>query len=268
MNQITFPIGGMRCTSCASRVTSAIEAIDGIQSAKVTLTPPSATITVSQSAITGMHASPELRSKISEAIAAAGDYSISGDEISGDCSITGGSLEKATEAAEETTAAVESESSFLATYQPLILLVGFLILTCALTQWRLGSWSVREFAADFMGGFFLAFAFFKLLDWSGFARSFAMYDILARRSTAYARAYPILEVALGIAYLVRWQPRFTNCVTLVVMAVGSIGVWQAVRAKQKIQCACLGTVFDLPMSVVTVIENGTMALMAIAMLLS
>lgn len=249
MNQIKFTIAGMHCSSCVSRVTSAIEAIDGIQSASITLTPPSATITLGPSDTKDTHASPELRSSVSAAIAAAGDYSIADDP------------------AEQATSPIEIEASFLTTYRPIILLVGFLMVTCTIVQWRSSHWSAREFAADFMGGFFLAFAFFKLLDWNGFARSFAMYDIVAQRSTAYARAYPVIEVAIGIAYLLRWQPLFTNCITLAIMAVGSIGVWQAVRAKQKIQCACLGTVFDLPMSVVTVIENGTMALMAIAMLL-
>ena len=38
--------------------------------------------------------------------------------------------------------------------------------------------------------------------------------------------------------------------------------YKATFAKQTIQCACLGTVFKLPMSVVTIIENLGMAAMA------
>jgi len=229
---------------------SAIQTLGGIKTVSVTLTPPAATVTIDESSARHDQASSALRSRIDCALASAGDYSIADHAI------------------DESQSREDSDNSFFATYRPLIRVVGFLILTCMLVQLRSQTWSARAFAADFMGGFFLAFAFFKLLDWRGFAKSFAMYDIIAMRSTAYARAYPLLEIALGIAYLTRWQPSLTNWITLAIMVIGSIGVWRAVRSNQKIQCACLGTVFDLPMSVVTVIENGTMALMAIAMLLS
>ena len=51
------------------------------------------------------------------------------------------------------------------------------------------------------------------------------------------------------------------------MFVGLIGVSKSVIQKSKIQCACLGTVFNLPMSYITIIENGIMLSMALFMLL-
>jgi hypothetical protein len=56
-------------------------------------------------------------------------------------------------------------------------------------------------------------------------------------------------------------------VALALSLVGAVGVIQATRSKQVIECACLGTVFKLPMSVVTVVENLGMAAMAAWMLL-
>jgi hypothetical protein len=41
---------------------------------------------------------------------------------------------------------------------------------------------------------------------------------------------------------------------------------QSVWNKKKIQCACLGAIFDLPMSTVTILENLLMVVMAAAML--
>jgi hypothetical protein len=55
-------------------------------------------------------------------------------------------------------------------------------------------------------------------------------------------------------------------VTLVVMVVGTIGVVNAVVRGRDIQCGCLGTMFDLPMSTVTIVEDVAMALMAAGML--
>jgi hypothetical protein len=74
--------------------------------------------------------------------------------------------------------------------------------------------------------------------------------------------------ALGIAYVVQFNPLVTNWVTLILMSVSSIGVVQSLLNKRKIQCACLGAVFNLPMSKVTLIEDALMAGMALVMILS
>ena len=118
-----------------------------------------------------------------------------------------------------------------------------------------------------MAGFFLTFSFFKLLDLQGFADSYSMYDIVAKRFRAWGYIYAFIELGLGIAYLVNFEPWITNIVTLIVMSVSIVGVLQSVLNKKKIQCACLGAVFNLPMSTVTMIEDALMIFMSAAMLL-
>lgn len=51
------------------------------------------------------------------------------------------------------------------------------------------------------------------------------------------------------------------------MSISIIGVLQSVLNKQKIQCACLGAVFNLQMSTVTIIEDALMIGMSAAMLI-
>jgi copper chaperone CopZ len=162
--------------------------------------------------------------------------------------------------------AATPQKSLLATYHPLLLILAYLVGIVALSEITAGSFHWMRAMGHFMGGFFVAFSFFKLLDLPGFATSYQTYDVLARRSIGYGYAYPFIELALGIAYLVNFSPVMTNVVTLAVMLVGLVGVTQALLAKRKIQCACLGSVFNLPMSYVTFIEDGVMALMALAML--
>jgi hypothetical protein len=87
------------------------------------------------------------------------------------------------------------------------------------------------------------------------------------QARAYGYAYPFIELGLGIAYLVRFAPVATNLVTLVVMLVSIVGVTQALLQKRRIQCACLGTVFNLPMTKVTFVEDALMAGMALVMLI-
>lgn len=81
-----------------------------------------------------------------------------------------------------------------------------------------------------------------------------------------AYLYAFIELALGITYATNFEPLLTNIITVVVMSVSIIGVLQAVLNKRTIQCACLGAVFNLPMSTVTIIEDALMIAMSTVML--
>ncbi|MFO0800541.1 MAG: copper chaperone [Gemmataceae bacterium] len=153
-------------------------------------------------------------------------------------------------------------------YYPIFLLFGFLLLGTGLLEVAAGAFDWPRAMTRFMGGFFLAFAFFKLLDVRAFADAYAGYDVIAGRWRAYGFAYPFIELLLGAAYLSGFQPTVTNAVTLVVMSVGTVGVVKTLLARRKIRCACLGAVFNLPMSYVTLAEDGLMAAMAAVTLVS
>ena len=165
-------------------------------------------------------------------------------------------------------AAIEAaEVATAVTYYPLLLLAIFLFGVVGLVELRIGTFDSTRAMQNFMGAFFGAFAFFKLLDLRGFADSYRMYDIVARRLPVYGYVYPFIELALGAAYIAGFQPTAVNLTTLAVMSVSSIGVIRSVLQKRKIRCACLGTVFNLPMSTVTLVEDGLMIAMAAAALL-
>ena len=119
-----------------------------------------------------------------------------------------------------------------------------------------------------MAGFFLVFSFFKLMDLSGFADSYSGYDIIARKWHGWGYLYGFIELGLGIAYLLNCCPLITNLVAFSVMTISIIGVLQSVLNKKEIQCACLGAVFDLPMSTVTIIEDALMIVMSGYMILN
>lgn len=156
--------------------------------------------------------------------------------------------------------------SFLETYRPLLLVFSYLVGFVALVEVTAGRFDWMRAMANFMGGFFVAFSFFKLLNLRGFVDAYQTYDVLARPVRAYGYAYPFIELALGVAYLVRFSPVVTNLVTLAVMLVSIVGVTRALLQKRQIQCACLGTVFNLPMTKVTFVEDALMAGMAVVML--
>ncbi len=153
-------------------------------------------------------------------------------------------------------------------YFPIFLLFGFLILGVGLLEFRDGSFDAMRAMARFMGGFFLTFAFFKLLDLKGFALSYSSYDLVASRWLGYGYIYPFIELALGMAYVAGFQPTIANAITIGVMTASTLGVVKSLLQRRKIQCACLGTVFNLPMSYVTLTEDLLMVAMAGAMLIA
>ena len=161
----------------------------------------------------------------------------------------------------------DASPSWLITYKPLILILAYIGVSSVLIQIPTGVVSANETMRYFMAGFFLVFSFFKLLDLQSFANAYAGYDLLARRWHAWGLMYPLIELALGLAYLVHWQPALTNLLTLILMGFSAIGVLRAVLGEEEIRCACLGTVFQLPMSTVTIIEDLGMAAMAGLMLI-
>jgi copper chaperone CopZ len=161
----------------------------------------------------------------------------------------------------------EQTKSWFETYKPILLIFGYISTVTLLIQMGNNSFDFMQWMGHFMAGFFLVFSFFKLLNLKGFADSYQMYDVLAKQIPVWGYLYAFIELGLGFAYLISFQPMITSIITFVVMGMSIIGVLQSVLNKKKIQCACLGAVFNLPMSTVTIIEDALMIGMSGAMIL-
>ena len=151
-------------------------------------------------------------------------------------------------------------------FLPLIIIFILIILFVAVRQGMYG-FDMQNFMYDFMGSFFIIFGAFKVVNLAGFANAYSMYDIIAKQSIVYAYIYPFIELALGAAFLMRYQLVLANWVTVVLMAVSSIGVASELMQGKEIVCACLGAVFKIPMTYVTLAEDILMGLMALGMLI-
>ncbi len=151
-------------------------------------------------------------------------------------------------------------------YIPLFVVVALAALGAGALQLPLDTVGAHAWMHGFMGLFLLNFAMLKLFDLEGFADGFQMYDLLAKRVRPYALAYPFIELALGLAYLAHIAPAATYTATIVIMLFGAAGVFKALREGLDINCACMGTSLNVPLSTVAVVEDAGMALMAAAML--
>ena len=237
-----YVVSGMTCGGCVGRVKATLS--EYAESVEVTLQPP-------QALLTNPHITLDV---LNNALSKVGHYALSETVV-------------AQPALVNKTNDIVDNPSWLATYKPLLLIFAYILLLALTIEFTQDGFELHHFMPNFMAGFFLVFSFFKLLNLQGFADSYAMYDLLAMRFKAYGYLYAFIELGLGISYLLAWQPTLTNWLTLIVMTFSSLGVIRAVTNKQKIRCACLGAVFNLPMSTVTIIEDLLMALMALWMLI-
>jgi copper chaperone CopZ len=161
---------------------------------------------------------------------------------------------------------LESEKTWFQTYLPILLIFTYILGVTLLVQTGNETFNWSAWMNHFMAGFFLVFSFFKLLNIRGFATSYSMYDIIARKWHAWGYIYPFIELFLGIAFLIAFNPLLTNLVTFTVMSISLIGVLQNAFTKTKIKCACLGDFFNLPVSTITVIEDSLMIGMSLIIL--
>jgi len=260
MPPTTYSLTGMHCSGCETKIRAALLAVPGVTAANPHA--PSETVGIETDR-------PVDHAALAAAVAKAGDYEL-GEPVSAPPRESG-TLERGDEphtdpnrrAADGMSDTVAGSGSAKG-YRALAVLVAYIAGASLLAE--LPRPTLEGVMANFMGGFFLAFSFFKFLDLKGFASGFARYDLIAGAWKPWAYLYAFVELLLGIAYVTRFWPAPTHVVTLVVMTVGAAGVIRSLLRKDRIKCACLGTVIDLPLGTVTLIEDIGMALMAAAML--
>ncbi|RYZ51881.1 MAG: heavy-metal-associated domain-containing protein [Sphingobacteriales bacterium] len=238
-----YHVTGMTCAGCQVKVQSLLSKVDGVK--KVSIDLPSETATIDME----RHIST---SSLQNALKDYPKYQLS----------------ESSDVHHQMEPSEDGETrSWFQTYKPILLIFAYITTTTVLLEILKGGFNWEVWMMHFMAGFFLVFSFFKLLDLRGFADSYSTYDIIAKRWRPWGYVYAFIELALGLAFLTGFDPLITNGVTFVVMTISIIGVLQSVLNKRKIRCACLGAVFNLPMSTVTIIEDALMIGMSAFMLI-
>ncbi len=242
----TYRVLGMTCGGCEAAVKSKLLALPEITAVEASKDTQTATITLEKHTTLA---------QLQEALGGSGaKYQISALQTHQTAPI------------HQTNQETQEVKSWVKTYKPILLIFGLVALVACVLQINNNAFDFMAWMRHFMAGFFLIFSFFKLLDLKGFAQSYAMYDVVAKRFPAWGYVYPFVELGLGLAFCINYEPKIVNIITLLVMTVSIVGVLQSVLNKRKIQCACLGAVFKLPMSTVTIVEDALMMGMSGAML--
>lgn len=173
----TYQLTGMTCSGCEAKVKSSLLKLPDIISVEVSKENNSAAINMNK------HIPIEL---LQEAIGGINSkYQIS-----------------STQHAEVT----EQTKGWFETYKPILLIFGYILFVSTLVQFAEGSFSILKWMQCFMAGFFLVFSFFKMLNLSDFANSYAMYDIIAKYVKVWGYVYAFIELGLGLAYATNFEP--------------------------------------------------------------
>lgn len=239
----TYNISGMTCTGCESTVQGLLKKVKGVKNVSINLVKNTADIEMSEhisteTLKTALQDYPKFKLSETSKMPVAPAYSFD-----------------------------EEKRSWVETYKPILLIFAYISTIAIIAVIINDQLGITGAMRIFMAGFFISFSFFKMLDLNGFADSYSTYDIVAKKFRQWGYVYAFVELALGLAYAANFQPVIINYITLVVMSVSIIGVLQSVLNKRKIKCACLGAVFNLPMSTVTIVEDSLMIAMSIGMLI-
>lgn len=226
-----YHVEGMSCQSCKANIENSLQAVSGVSSAVVSFE--------------------------SKSVKVDSKYPLSLDEL-------GESLPSKFQLSEKGESAAKNSPSDLQRLFPLFLIFGYI--TVAAILLNKSSLNLDSMMIDFMGLFFIVFSFFKFLDIRGFARSFRMYDPLAQVFPSYGLLYPSVELILGLLLLNRIEVSLVAILTIVILGITTVGVLKVLKQKKELQCACLGTGLNLPMTKATFIENVIMIIMSIVLL--
>ncbi len=159
----------------------------------------------------------------------------------------------------------KNHSEKLSDYWPLFSLIIVTVLAGYAVTFSIAG-TLLHWMHYFMGFFLCCFSMLKIFNLSSFADGFQMYDILAKRSRLYAYIYPFIELVLGLGFLSFIAPIVIYSFTIIIMTIGIIGVFIALKKGLDINCPCMGSVLNVPLSSVTLTEDISMIIMSITML--
>ena len=231
MNSSIFRIHGMTCQGCANTIQEGLSTNPDINSAKVVLETNELTITSNQQMSV---------QQVDSLLSNLGNYSVIKNELN----------------------LLSKTLNYLDSRKPILLALLIVTISSLSLQTAYGTFDWNNWFTTYMGIFFIIFSFLKLLNVKGFSITFSKYDIFAKKIPMFSVSYPFIELLLGVAFLTQTLLIPANILTLIFMVSQSIGVIKVLHRKQEIQCACLGSSINLPISYITLLENIVMILMA------
>lgn len=145
----------------------------------------------------------------------------------------------------------------------------FLFLIAAATvMGTLDGFNGIEWIRWFMGGFMIVFGSLKLMGIEVFIKVAPLYDLIAKSFRPYKYFYPLIQVFIGILYIIGIFQIFISLVSLAFGLSSLIGMLQILARRGPIKLSYLGNIIRLRFSTVAVLENTIIVVLSTVMLIT
>lgn len=152
-------------------------------------------------------------------------------------------------------------------YRVLIGAIGFILVGAAIATLTTGYFELHVYMQYLMAGYFLVFGIMQTISLRRSAKMLQQYDTIAQRVPLYGYVYPLLQIALGIAYIYWIAPIIVNAIAAAMLFFTLIGIVDVLEDKKQVRCGCLGSAMNVKVGWVTLVENAVMFVMACGMLI-
>ena len=154
------------------------------------------------------------------------------------------------------------------TYVPVITIYGMACLMALAIGWvYLSPFTLFSFVQMFVALAMCMLAVQKLRDLSAFSLRFITYDLIAMSYVPYAYIYAFVEALGGLGMLAN-APIWLICPPI--LFIGVVGIISIVKAvyieSRELKCACVGGSGEVPLGMVSLLENSLMVGVAVWML--
>lgn len=118
--------------------------------------------------------------------------------------------------------------------------------------------NLRSLYLYFLGFFSLTFGVFKVINFRTYLESVLEYDLVAQKFKPYAYMFPIFEIIFGILFILQKEILVIEYFCIMLFTLNIVIIANVLEKKQEFTCACMGGLFKLPLSYVSILESLTM----------
>ena len=120
--------------------------------------------------------------------------------------------------------------------------------------------NIRSLILYFLGFFSLTFGILKFINLNSYVESLLEYDFIAQRFKLYAYLIPILELIFGVLFILQREILLIEYLCIIFFTLNIVVIANALEKRRSFTCACMGGLFKIPLSYVSLLESFTMVL--------
>jgi len=120
--------------------------------------------------------------------------------------------------------------------------------------------NIRSLFLYFLGFFSLTFGILKFINLNSYIDSLLEYDFIAQRFKFYAYLIPVFEIVFGVLFVLQKEYLLIEYLCIIFFTLNIVVIANALEKRRNFTCACMGGLFKIPLSYVSLLESLTMVL--------